>query len=995
MSIRAVFVGIDKHADPGIPELTGARRDALALHALFKDTLPDIEDTLLLDDAATTSAILSALDATLSAATADDVVVLSFSGHGTRDHRLVTYDTDLHGLDGTTVPMEELSSRFRSSRAKIIFCILDCCFSGGAPAKVLEDTPTTRAALPLTDLAGEGRILFAASNVNEPAYEMPGQRHGLFTKALSDVFQEWGDQIDVLAASSEILNRVRAETARLGIVQNPVFLGNVVGGLVFPRLQPGALFYAAFPIRRSITVSASLADLAAFGFHRSVLDEWQQRFSQDLNDLQIRAVNDFHVLDGESLLVIAPTSSGKTFIGELAGVKAIQEGMKVVFLLPYKALVNEKFEEFQALYGDKLSLRVVRCSGDYADEASTIAKGQYDIGILTYEMFLNLSLAVPTILRQVGLIVLDEAQFITTPQRGIVVELLLTNLVSARARGINPQIVALSAVIGDENHFTQWLGVQLLATHVRPVPLREGVLDRRGEFRYVDSDGATGTVSLVALESIHQRRDKASSQDVLVPLIARLIAQNEKVLIFRNTKGLTEGCASYLAAELGLPPAEEALGRLPRHDLSTSSATLQACLRGGTAFHNTNLNPEEKVAVERSFRNPEGGVRVLVATSTLAAGINTPADTVIIVETEFKGEESRPYTVSEYKNMAGRAGRLGLRTAGRSILVGENDIAAQRLYQTYALGTPSALFSSFDPRAIDTWVLRLLSQVDRVARTEVVTLLANTYGGFLAGRADPGWLARVREEIERLLVRMLAAGLIEQDGEMVYLTLLGRACGNSNLSFATALQLVESLRGIGGGLTTVGLMGLVQSLPEADVYTPLQKKNSKEQAWPAQATGHYGGNIVHYFERGVQNNSDYYARAKRACVLWDWIRGARLGDIERTYTLNPFYPIQYGSVRSFADNTRFVLRSAAEIAKLILPAAVLDVEPLLAQLEFGLPAEALPLLTLPAPLNRGEFLGLWNAGIRGPTDIAALSEEELGRLITPANAKRLARETSK
>jgi hypothetical protein len=85
-----------------------------------------------------------------------------------------------------------------------------------------------------------------------------------------------------------------------------------------------------------------------------------------------------------------------------------------------------------------------------------------------------------------------------------------------------------------------------------------------------------------------------------------------------------------------------------------------------------------------------------------------------------------------------------------------------------------------------------------------------------------------------------------------------------------------------------------------------------------------------------------------------------------------------------------VLRSAAEIAKLILSAAVLDVEPLLARLEFGLPAEALVLLTLAAPLNRGEYLGLWSAGIRGQVDIAALSEDDLRRLITPANAKRLA-----
>jgi replicative superfamily II helicase len=989
MAIRAVFIGIDKHSNPSIPELSGARRDALALHALFKDTLPDTEDQLLVDGDATTSNILTALDTALLAATSDDIAIVSFSGHGTRDHRLVAYDTNPGALDGSTVPMELLAERFRASKAKIIFWILDCCFSGGAPAKVLEDTPITRAILPLTELAGEGRVLLAACNVNELAYEIPGQRHGLLTKTLADVLQEWGDRVDILAATSEIFSRVAAEAARLRITQTPIVLGNVVGGLVFPRLRPGALFSAAFPEARSVQVTANLTDLTAFGFRPEVIDEWHDRFQGGLNELQLNAVNSFQVLEGKSLLVIAPTSSGKTFVGEMAAVKAIQEDRKVVFLLPYRALVNEKFEDFQALYGDRLGLRVVRCSGDYTDEASLIAKNQYDLGILTYEMFLNLSLAVPAILNQIGLVVLDEAQFIANPQRGIAVELLLTNLISARTRGIEPQIVALSAVIGNENHFTQWLGVQLLATQSRPIPLREGVLDRNGFFRYSDSDGSRGEAQLLPREKILQRGQKPSSQDVLVPLIAQLVANGEKVLVFRNTKGLTQGCAAYLAAGLGLPGAGDAIARLPEHDLTSTSTALRRSLEGGVGFHNTNLNPDEKIAVERSFRNPKGGVQVLVATSTLAAGINTPADTVIIVETEFRGAENSPYSVSDYKNMAGRAGRLGLRTEGRSILIAENSMSADRLFRTFILGTPIQLSSSFNSRDLDTWILRLLSQVKRVPRVEVPALLANTYGGFLASRSEPGWITRVSSDVERLMVRMISAGLVEQDGDLVFLTLLGRACGNSTLSFSTALQLVESLRSVGSTITAVDLVALVQSLPEADTYTPLQKNSSKEQAWPAQAARFYGGPMVNLLQRRVTEPTDYYCRAKRACVLWDWIHGVPLEHIETTYTLNPFYPIEYGNIRGFGDMTRFVLRSAAEIAKLIFPDTLLDVDSVLLQLEFGLPIEALPLLGLPVPLSRGEYLALWRAGLMQQDAILALSEEDLKRLVSLQSAARL------
>jgi helicase len=80
MAFKALFVGINKHQDPGVPELTGAVRDAEALHALFQDTFSDIEARLLTDSNAALEAIRSNLDRTLATSTADDVVVISFAG---------------------------------------------------------------------------------------------------------------------------------------------------------------------------------------------------------------------------------------------------------------------------------------------------------------------------------------------------------------------------------------------------------------------------------------------------------------------------------------------------------------------------------------------------------------------------------------------------------------------------------------------------------------------------------------------------------------------------------------------------------------------------------------------------------------------------------------------------------------------------------------------------------------------------------------------------
>jgi len=107
MAIFARFIGIDKHANDHIRDLTGARRDATALWALFCDTMPDIKAELIVDANATMERIRWALDETLGIAGPEDTVILSFAGHGTHDHRLVVHNMVFEGLDGSTIPMGE------------------------------------------------------------------------------------------------------------------------------------------------------------------------------------------------------------------------------------------------------------------------------------------------------------------------------------------------------------------------------------------------------------------------------------------------------------------------------------------------------------------------------------------------------------------------------------------------------------------------------------------------------------------------------------------------------------------------------------------------------------------------------------------------------------------------------------------------------------------------------------------------------------------------
>lgn len=381
MAVLACFIGIDRFLDPKVRDLTGARRDALGLWALFTDSLAGARTELLVDADATAARIRQAFDDTLGTAGPDDTVVLSFAGHGSRDHRLVVHDTWAADLPGTSIPMAELADRFRGTKARAVLLVLDCCFSGGAPARVFEDSPVPRSPVtPLGDLAGAGRVLIAACADDEYALEDPTTRHGLLTAAVMEALQAGEGSVQLATASDRIMSRVRAEALRMGYPQTPITLGYIEGGLSLPALRPGAEYFRAFPERQGLRVTAAVADLAGFGLPGPLLAEWGRQFPDGLNALQLAAVNDHRILDGRSLLVVAPTSSGKTFLGEMAAARA--DGRRAVFLFPYKALVNEKFDQFGRLYGERLGLRVVRCTGDYQDQTAAFVRGKYDLAAL-------------------------------------------------------------------------------------------------------------------------------------------------------------------------------------------------------------------------------------------------------------------------------------------------------------------------------------------------------------------------------------------------------------------------------------------------------------------------------------------------------------------------------------------------------------------------------------------------------------------------------------
>ncbi len=186
---HGLFVGINRYQARSVRRLASAVCDATALQAIFSDNLGGTS-TLLVDAAATRSAIVTALDDLRTRSRPEDVVVVAFSGHGSDTHELVTHDADPHNLPTTSLPLDEFTELISAIPARQLVIILDCCFSGGAGAKVLKAPLAPRGGaggLPMsTDarlekMAGVGRLILAASTGDQEAWEDPRLGHGLLT----------------------------------------------------------------------------------------------------------------------------------------------------------------------------------------------------------------------------------------------------------------------------------------------------------------------------------------------------------------------------------------------------------------------------------------------------------------------------------------------------------------------------------------------------------------------------------------------------------------------------------------------------------------------------------------------------------------------------------------------------------------------------------------------------------------------------------------------
>jgi ATP-dependent RNA helicase HelY len=430
----------------------------------------------------------------------------------------------------------------------------------------------------------------------------------------------------------------------------------------------------------------------------------------ELDDFQQRAVAALHA--GESVLVAAPTGSGKTVVADHAVADALARGEKVFYTTPIKALSNQKFGDYVKLHGaDRIGL----LTGDNA------INGDAPVVVMTTEVLRNMIYAASPSLRGLRYVVLDEVHYLQDAYRGPVWEEVIIHL----PREV--RLVCLSATVSNAEELADWIStVRGPTTAVieerRPVELRHlymagdrtsdrvhllpTLVDGRPnpEAARLDADAVRGP----------RRRGRFSSEGrhLFTPhrleVIDRLGDEGMLPAIYFifSRAACDDAVKRCVDGGVRLTSPEER-GRIrsicEERTASLSDADLDVLgydrwlvgMEAGVAAHHAGMVPPFKEAVEACFA--AGLAKVVFATETLALGINMPARTVVIEKlSKFTGERHELLTPGQYTQLTGRAGRRGIDDLGYAIVLWSPFVTFEQVANLVSTRT-FAISSSFRP----------------------------------------------------------------------------------------------------------------------------------------------------------------------------------------------------------------------------------------------------------------------------------------------------------
>lgn len=703
--------------------------------------------------------------------------------------------------------------------------------------------------------------------------------------------------------------------------------------------------------------------LEAYNIDRDVLEIWRRMVGPVLLPVQERAVKEFGLFGRENLIVFSPTSSGKTFVGEMAAVKAAREKTKVFYLVPQKALAEEKYRELSARY-EEAQIRVVVSSRDHREHDTRIVRRDFQIAVVVFEKLQSLLVTHPSLVQAVGLVVVDELQMLTDEERGPGLELLLTKLKLATSR---PRIVGLSAVLGRAELLAEWLEARLLVETRRPVELRKGVLCD-GVFRYREHNGTGEGAEAILVPTSKDRGE------LLVAAADTLARAGEQVLVFVPDRATAVRAARQLSARVLLPAAEAVIERLRESEETHARTELTETLGSGVGFHHADLTLEERGAVEEGFRS--GEIRALVSTSTLAVGMNLPAKNVLLdgrrwrLLKEYRRWSLEDLSRSEYENMSGRAGRLSLTSDfGRSILVTQSRFEADVWLRHYAGGEFESVSPTLRDAPLEDHVLDLIASGLAQSRPQAADLLLASFTGRLYWRekmSPEDFRAAVDHAVNLCCTGGLARERIAGGLET---TKLGRAVAGRGIGVATAVALAEwaaeARRATVSELEVVTVLGLTPA--GSHVYVTLSRQEDRERDYRDEISERarlVGAEARPVFRRFVDDrwSAEYdEARAcKKAGILADWIAEEPTKHIEERFA------VWAGAIRRIGEEYGWLCQSLGDLCRASrwTAAHARWFAELADRLAFGVEADALPLMRLRIPrLGRGLVRRLREAGL--------------------------------
>lgn len=499
---------------------------------------------------------------------------------------------------------------------------------------------------------------------------------------------------------------------------------------------------------------------------------------------------------GESVLVVSPTSTGKTQIALWAIVNSLESGCNTVYLVTHRALAKQKFEDFRSqllpsyLAGDGSSL--VMATGDYTEDADGETPKEplrAPLLVATYEKYLAMLSAsgVPADMSRT-VVVCDEIQLLGDAHRGQSVEVLLTLLKNAGWK----QFVGLSAVLqpNDAKNLANWLGVTLVVEQTREKHLQyecwtaNGIAASSSEHPDLIKEGLPAPVGV---------------ESKVVSVLLSLLKEEKPplpVIVFCMKKQDTYDLAQqYLDAAKHLKKGQLSLAfdGLPE---TTANTFLAKTLEARLAPHNADLTDDERGIVEQHLL--AGKLDVVFATSTLAAGVNFPLGAAIFAswkrwDFDLKGHV--PIESAEFHNMAGRVGRMGFaHEQGRVIFFANSDADVRVARKYLNLGELPALEPRVTPEKFNQLVLQLVASGLCSSRADLEKLVCSTFTALREQDRNQKnfalWPEKLASAVDSLLAENL---LIQTSSGKLSATPVGKAVGHSGLLPETGIFLLGYL----------------------------------------------------------------------------------------------------------------------------------------------------------------------------------------------------------